>query len=193
MNEIPNFPQNSVSFLLFSFCVPLSHTCFKISSCSMCQRQGGGATPENIEHRTHLWSSWWCDVGSIRPSDCMNVCSVVGVGVIVIWLYWRVFIYIGLPVSTRGGESAINISIPGPWFLAPPSTGPYPAHCDVRGHVTTICAHWPQVWSGSSMLIVACIWWQMQFICNAIQLIELNQYNCPVIWLMLSYKLNLIV
>ena len=33
----------------------------------------------------------------------------------------------------------------------------------------------------------------MQFICNAIQLIELNQYNCPVIWLMLSYKLNLIV
>ena len=129
MNEIPNFPQNSVSFLLFSFCVPLSHTCFKISSCSMCQRQGGGATPENIEHRTDLWSSWWCDVGSIRPSDCMNVCSVVGVGVIVIWLYWRVFIYIGLPVSTRGGESAINISIPGPWFLVPPSTGPYPAHC----------------------------------------------------------------
>ena len=81
----------------------------------MCQRQGGGATPENIEHRTDLWSSWWCDVGSIRPSDCMNVCSVVGVGVIVIWLYWRVFIYIGLPVSTRGGESAINISIPGPY------------------------------------------------------------------------------
>ena len=51
----------------------------------------------------------------------MNVCSVVGVGVIVIWLYWRVFIYIGLPVSTRGGESAINISIPGAlaWLLPP--------------------------------------------------------------------------
>ena len=172
MNEIPNFPQNSVSFLLFSFSVPLSHTCFKISSCSMCQRQGGGATPENIENWSVILLVVWCDVGSIRPSDCMNVCSVVGVGVIVIWLYWRVFIYIGLPVSTRGGESAINISIP----------GPHPGHCDVWGHVATIWC--TLVWSGSSMLIIACIWWQMQFICSAIHLIELNQYNCQVIWLM---------
>ena len=147
MNEIPNFPQNSVSFLLFSFSVPLSHTCFKISSCSMCQRQGGGATPENIDMK--LICDPLGDVGSIRPSDCMNVCSVVGVGVIVIWLYWRVFIYIGLPVSTRGGESAINISIP----------GPHPGHGDVWGHVATICAHWPHVWSEFSLfdVLVACI------------------------------------